>query len=110
MNVQLTICQACGRPVHAAPGICVLCGAELGPVFICAPKKGPGTKLSARLSVMARWMKHQPFEYDPSESPERPQRETAVAVSSEGREGVGSRKPSSLPIALSDFRWLSQAV
>ena len=44
MNFQLTICQSCGRPVHTAPGICVLCGAVLGPVFTVqvTPKESKG--------------------------------------------------------------------
>ena len=34
MNTELTICQSCGKPVHVAPGICVLCGQSLGAIYV----------------------------------------------------------------------------
>lgn len=34
---DFTICQNCGKLVHAAPGFCRICGETLGSVHICKP-------------------------------------------------------------------------
>ena len=50
----LTICQRCGKQVHTAPGICVLCGEQLGPVHVAhasAPSPSDAVTLDAERPV-----------------------------------------------------------